>query len=94
MKKIKKKQSNNADSFIEEMNERQKNFIRTKRLYTFLNIISFSLFAFGIYSWFNGFKNWGGTFGSWIIIIALFLFAFAVISNPSGAMRGHDGDGE
>ena len=95
MKKVKKKkkQSNYANSFIRDMEEKQKDFVRTKRLYTFLNVFSFSLLGFGIYSWFNGFKNWGGSFGAWIIIIGLFLFAFAVISNARGGMGGHEGDG-
>ena len=92
--KKKKKESNSADSLINGMIERQKEFMREKRLFRILNIISLSFIAFGIYSWFYDFRNWGGKFGLWIMVIALFLFAFAVISNNSGGMNRHEGEGE
>tara|TARA_Y100001935_G_C17078170_1_gene394970 strand:- start:462 stop:644 length:183 start_codon:yes stop_codon:yes gene_type:complete len=52
--------------------------------YTLLNIISLGLISFGIYSWFNDFNNWGGTFGGWILFIALILFIISVLQNPYG----------
>mgnify|MGYP001276027956 CR=1 FL=1 len=67
---------------------------QTRNVNIFMTAFSISLMSFGIYSWFNGFKNWGGNFGLWIILIALILFIISILQIRGSIMERHDGGEE